>query len=734
MKHELLVPVGNKESLIYAINNGADAVYLAGKKYGARAFAENFTLEDIEEATNLCHTYGVKIFITVNTIIYESEFKECLEYIESLHKIGVDALIMQDIGLINVVHHMFPNLEIHASTQMHNHSKENIKFLESLGVKRFVFARELSIDYMNSIDTKLEKEAFIHGSLCISYSGQCYFSKCILNRSANRGECAGMCRLKYNLLENNELVNQQEEYLLSPKDLCSVQNFKKLMESNIYSFKIEGRMKSPAYVGIVTKIYRNLIDNYYAGKELIVPEEDLNLLKSIFYRGYTEGFLFNDEDIMNYSSSNHIGLYVGKIKEITPKKIAIKLEHDLVQGDSIRFKNTNKGITLNFIYDKKDNLINKGLNGETIYIDNFLNLKKEDDIYLTSPKLTKEETITKKIKIDMIFTGSLNDKIKLEVSDDQNKVIVYGNNPEKSITRSITKEDISKSLTKTGNTPFIVSNLNINIEDNLFIHNIDLNNLRREAIDKLLTIRINNKKEFIKKEYLEENLNVHPTKNIYVLARTKEQIEVLKKYPVKIIVDNQKLLEKDFIYKIPRNLLEYSKYNGEVMNTSYASMINNYGEISDYFLNITNHQALKLAQKYNKVVTISFENSYTDLEDLMRTSSNLNPAIFIYGKIELMMMKACLLKNTLHKNNCHACLDNKIYKLKDRNNEEYDIITTPQNHTSYILNCHTTNLIDKIPNYKSLGINNFRLDLLNETKEDTVKIIEQVISKININN
>ena len=344
MKHELLVPVGNKESLIYAINNGADAVYLAGKKYGARAFAENFTLEEIEEATNLCHLYGVKIFITVNTLIYESEFSSCLEYIESLHKIGVDALILQDIGLIEVVHSMFPNLEIHASTQMHNHSKENIKFLETLGVKRVVFARELPLDFINDLDTTMEKEAFIHGSLCISYSGQCYFSKCILNRSANRGECAGMCRLKYNLLEDNRQVNNSDKYLLSPKDLCSIENFKELMNSNIYSFKIEGRMKSPAYVGIVTKIYRKLIDDYESGKELQVPQSDLDELKSIFYRGYTPGFLFNNEDIMNYESSNHIGLYAGKITKVTPKKLAIKLDIDLKQGDSIRIKNINKGV------------------------------------------------------------------------------------------------------------------------------------------------------------------------------------------------------------------------------------------------------------------------------------------------------------------------------------------------------------------------------------------------------
>ena len=733
MKHELLVPVGNKESLIYAINNGADAVYLAGKKYGARAFAENFTLEEIEEATNLCHLYGVKIFITVNTLIYESEFSSCLEYIESLHKIGVDALILQDIGLIEVVHSMFPNLEIHASTQMHNHSKENIKFLESLGVKRVVFARELPLDFINNLDTTMEKEAFIHGSLCISYSGQCYFSKCILNRSANRGECAGMCRLKYNLLEDGRIVNNSDKYLLSPKDLCSVENFKELMNSNIYSFKIEGRMKSPAYVGIVTKIYRKLIDDYESGKELQVSQSDLDELKSIFYRGYTPGFLFNNEDIMNYESSNHIGLYAGKITKVTPKKLAIKLDIDLKQGDSIRIKNINKGITLNFIYDSKDNLIKSGTKGTTIYLDNFLNLTKEDEIYLTSPKLPLETNITKKITVSMNFTAKLNEKIKLEVSDGINNITIYGAEPSEAINQPITKENIEKSLTKTGTTPYKVSSLNINISGNLFIRNIDLNNLRREALEELSLKRMKASKEFIKNNYQENLQNISKTKEIYVLARTKEQITVLKKYPVKIIVDKLDLLEPTFIYKIPRNLLTYPKYNEKVLNTSYASMIENSGNISDYFLNITNHYALNLAHKYNTMVTLSFENDFNELKSIMNNYPSSNTGLLVYGKIELMMIKECLLKNTFKAKSCHICKYNKTYKLIDRNKEEYEILTSPQAHTSYILNCHTTNLINKIPTYQELGITNFRVDLSSETAEDTVNIIEQIISKININ-
>ena len=360
MKHELLVPVGNFECLIQAINNGADAVYFGGKKFGARAFANNFTLDEIENAVRLCHLYGVKVNVTVNTLLYENEIEEALEYVKQLHKIGVDAVIMQDVGFINLVHKTLPNLEIHASTQMHNHLEESLKFLEDLGIKRVVFARELSLDYINNIDTALEKEVFIHGSLCVSYSGQCLFSSCILNRSGNRGECAGMCRLPYKLYENSREIESDGDYILSPKDICSLDNFKDLMDSNIKCFKIEGRMKSPAYVGIVTKIYKDLICKYENNEKLTINKEDFMLLKSIFNREYTSSFLFKNHNIMNFKAPNHVGIVIGKVTNVTKKKIEIKLNHDLNQFEGIRFKNSNIGLNINFMYDKNDNIIGTG--------------------------------------------------------------------------------------------------------------------------------------------------------------------------------------------------------------------------------------------------------------------------------------------------------------------------------------------------------------------------------------
>ena len=549
MLHELLVPVGNYESLVVAINNGADAVYLGGKRFGARAFANNFNLEEIESATKLCHLYGVKIYVTVNTLIYEREIKEALDYCKKLHKIGVDALIMQDVGLIDLVHQTLPNLEIHASTQMHNHSEESLKFLEDLGIKRVVFARELSLDYINNIDTKLEKEVFIHGSLCVSYSGQCLFSSCILNRSGNRGECAGMCRLPYKLYENNKLIEADGEYILSPKDISSLENFKELMDSNIKCFKIEGRMKSPAYVGIVTKIYRTLMDQYYSGQELKILDEDLFLLKAIFNREYTKGFLHKDSNIMNFMAPNHLGMGIGEVTSVTQKKIRIKLNHDLKQFEGIRFKKNNLGMTVNFMYNEKDELINIGKSGDVIFLNNNIGLNSLDEVLLTNPITYESDVVTKKIPISMKFEGKLNSKMKISVFDGKKIVVLSGDVVEAANNSPITEERIKESLLKTGNSPFIVNDLNVYIDDNIFIRIGLLNELRRKVLDKLKKLRENKKVEYIEKEYfVRKNQNIK-TKGISVLARTKDQIKALKELNVEnIIIINKDLMEDDLIY------------------------------------------------------------------------------------------------------------------------------------------------------------------------------------------
>ena len=289
MKKELLSPAGDFETLKQAIHNGCDAVYIGGKKFGARKFAPNFDNDEIIKAVKYAHLYGVKVYVTVNTIIYEEEINDLLEYITFLHKSNVDAVIMQDIGMIKLVRKVLPNLDIHVSTQAHTHNIEQIRLLEKLGVTRIVVAREMSIDEINKLDTNLEIEAFIHGALCVCYSGQCLFSSLLLDRSGNRGACAGICRLPFKLIENNQEVKTEGNYLLSTKELNTLDHIKDLLNSNITSFKIEGRMKTGTTIGFITRLYRKLIDNYERNEEIALTEEENKELLSLFNREYTSG-------------------------------------------------------------------------------------------------------------------------------------------------------------------------------------------------------------------------------------------------------------------------------------------------------------------------------------------------------------------------------------------------------------------------------------------------------------
>ena len=312
-KHELLVPAGNMDCLKQAVYNGCDAVYLACKSFGARKFANNFDNYEIVEAIKFCHLYGVKVYVTMNTLIKNNEVEDFISQARFLHKNGVDALIVQDFGMICLLREKFPNLEIHASTQANISSVDVCKLYYDLGVKRVVFSRELSIDEIDSIDVPIEKEAFIHGALCISYSGCCLMSSMLGGRSGNRGECAGCCRLPYTLKKDGKVISK-DKYLLSTKELNTSSKIDRLLDSSIYSFKIEGRMKSPLYVGFITNFYRHLIDK----KEFDFSEET-NRLKTIFNREFTIGRMFNEEDynFMNTESPNHKGLNIGEVIDLS---------------------------------------------------------------------------------------------------------------------------------------------------------------------------------------------------------------------------------------------------------------------------------------------------------------------------------------------------------------------------------------------------------------------------------
>ncbi|MDO5851803.1 MAG: peptidase U32 family protein [Methanobacteriaceae archaeon] len=386
---ELLAPAGSYDILVVAINAGADAVYIAGHRYGARAFAHNFTSEEIEKAVKYAHLNGAKIHVTVNTLFNTSEILDVLKYIQYLYRIGVDAVIVQDIGLIYLIN-KFLDIEVHSSTQMTLRDYNSILWAKDEGIKRVILPREMPIEEIKTISEKLKQdnikmdlEVFGHGSLCYCISGDCYMSSFISGRSANRGACAQPCRSQYKLKYNNHSIGNG--CLISTKDLATFKNVKDISDAGILSLKIEGRLKSEDYVATVVHTYREMIDhmNDDDNSQLISQlQEDLDLT---FNRYYTNGYILDDTpgDVMGRESSFHQGLYLGKIKSINGDKVDIIFEDEnhltLEQGDGIGFKHNNhiRGIYLDKIIEQDKN---------HILIETTRDLREQSEVYISYSK------------------------------------------------------------------------------------------------------------------------------------------------------------------------------------------------------------------------------------------------------------------------------------------------------------------------------------------------------------
>lgn len=723
-KAELLIPVGNVECLHAAIHNGADAVYLGGKKFGARAYSNNFDENEMINAIKLCHLYGVKIYVTVNTMIYNSEVKEVIEYLNFLYTNNVDAVIMQDNGLIELTRKLLPNLEIHVSTQAHNHNEPAINHYKEIGCTRVVFDRELSLEAINSIKTDIEKEVFVYGALCVCYSGNCLFSALNGGRSANRGMCVGSCRLPYKLLKNNQEIDNG--FLLSTKDLNTLNNLKEILDSNIDSLKIEGRMKSKEYVAIVTKTYRKLIDLYYENKPLILSNEDKQNLLKTYNREFTKGYLLNSTNIINKKTSNHQGIYIGSVISVNNKRIKIKLDENLHQEDAIRFEKPNKGWYVNSLYNQKGLLISEAKKGEIIEVDNKERIMVKDllgsKVLKTIDTLLNQELNNikeKKIPISITFNAKLENQISLIISDNKNKIEVKGSIVEKAKTSPVTKERIEEQLSKLGNTPFIADNIEINIDNNIFINIKEINELRRNATDKLINIREGTPKNKINITIPEPILKTNNKSKISILTRTENQLKIALANNIDIIYTTDENLYNKYknyrnIYlRLERVNITHKEYIKErLLCTEFGSIIKyhkNNKIRSDYYLNVTNDYTIsKLYNQNTESITISVE---SDIEALNNIKNKENSEIIVYGTPECMIIK----------NNIFNIKDEKT-ELVDTKGNKFPIIY--ENNFTHIFNHKPINLLNDLKKIKRFGT--YRIELLNEGISETQNIINNL--------
>ena len=727
-KAELLIPVGNKECLLAAIHNGADAVYLGGKRFGARAYSNNFDNEEMISAIKLCHLYGVKVYVTVNTMIYNEEVQDVIAYLNFLYANNVDAVIMQDNGLIELTRKLLPNLEVHVSTQAHNHNEAAIRHYKELGCARVVFDRESSLKSISAIKTDIEKEVFVYGALCICYSGNCLFSALNGGRSANRGMCVGSCRLPYTLLKDNKVC--KNGYLLSTKDLNTLDHLKEILDARIDSLKIEGRMKSKEYVAVVTRTYRKLIDQYYNNENMILESvEKKNLLKT-YNREFTKGYLFETENIMNDKSSNHQGIKIGTVIGVNNKRITIQLDEDIHQEDAIRFAKPNKGMYVNSLYNKAGLLVASAKRGEIISVDNKDRIMVKDilgsEVLKTIDFLLNKElnnVIERKVPIYLKFVGKIGENVRLTISDGINKVFEEGSKIEEARTSSVDENRITEQLSKLGSTPFKAEKIEIEIDSNIFINIKELNELRRKAVDTLIHIREGKTKSETMFS-LPSVVSKSATKSkISILTRNENQLELAIRNNIDIIyTTNEELYykykeHKNVYLRLERVLEEHKTYRNErLLCTEFGSLVK-YGQEnkirSDYYLNVANDYTISKFKKLNtEAITLSVE---AEIEQLNKIRNKEDAEIIVYGRLECMVIK----------NNIFDIKDEKTYLVDEKGNK-YPVIY--ENDRTHIFNSKPVNIIDKMKKMSKIGT--YRIELFDEDIYQIQSIIKTVQSMI----
>ncbi len=511
---ELLAPAKNLQCGIAAINAGADALYIGAPKFGARSAVGN-TLDDIRDLVSHAHKFRVKVFVTVNTILFEDELEEAEELIRELHKIGIDAVIFQDMAIPEM---NLPPISLHASTQTNNYDPDRIRFLDSIGVERIILARELSLEHIKEIrkTVKAELEFFVHGALCVSLSGQCYMSKAITNRSANRGECSQPCRMKYDLIDSNGEVLVKDKHLLSLRDFNLSAHLADLIEAGVTSFKIEGRLKDIDYVTNVTAFYRQELDKIIAmnndlirasiGKSKIPFSPDP---EKSFNREFTTYFLNGkDENLSSINTPKSRGKYLGKVTNVTKNSFSIDTSEKIVNGDGLCYfdwKNDLLGLQVNKV--DKNRIITYELNG----------IRKGTKIFRNSDHSFVSELASQKcerrISASITFESS-DTNIILYATDEEGISVSLSleNIYETAKNREKASKTIQKQLKKSGDTILDITEVNV-ISDSLpFIPVKEINELRRNLLNQLETERSANykKNEF----HLSNNNSTYPEKNL----------------------------------------------------------------------------------------------------------------------------------------------------------------------------------------------------------------------------
>lgn len=712
MRPEILAPVGNKEALEAAIVAGCDAIYFGLPVFGARAYAKNFSLEETEEIIKRCHLLDIKVYITMNTVIFEDEMEEAYALAKRLHEMGVDALIIQDLGLLHLLHHRLPDLVLHASTQLSVSKPEMIRKLKHLGVQRVVLARECTLDEIRAcVETGMEIEIFVHGAICICYSGQCYFSSVRYDRSGNRGMCAQPCRMPYTLYQDNTLVGK-ELYYLSPKDLSLIDQVKELEKMGVVSLKIEGRMKSAAYVYESVMQTKMVLDNKSRSKQ------DIEDLMVTFNRGYTKGHAYkmSGYDLMNLQSSNHQGINIGKVIGKKNGRLVLELTNELNQNDGIRI-GKDLGCHVNFLYDKKGKLTSHMPAGSVCEIQGPKQAKVGDTILKTTSVLVYEK-VEKRIK-------ETNRQIQLNASISCDGVgsplicRIYDQNIEVNVTskdvasqaqnRALDEVMIKKQFNKTKDSYACFASIDVDIPSNIFFTISSVNELRRNALEMFKSKKL--KKQPIKEiDYVYKPPVSKTDRNIY-----------------EVMTPDKKMDTKDlWVCEMDQTKGNITSLRGSVLPHLGDTMIID-------GMNVTSSWAVAaLLEMGYKQIVLSDENKLENIHDIMyafkeRYGFDAPVLVCVYQYRRLMTMNHCIINTALKdgkRKNCSLCRQFE-FKLKGKDKKSVICFGDRECHLCLYDEVLNDN-IEQIRNLKTYGIKNFKAVFLNESKQEILKVIKRI--------
>ena len=702
---KIVAPAGNMERFYSAISATADEIYLGLKGFGARRNAENFTVEELKKAIDYAHLRGSRIFLTLNTIMTNREIELLYPTLKDLYNYGLDAIIVQDIGYAEYLHKNFPSIEIHGSTQMTVANYYEINYLKELGFKRIVLPRELSFEEIKEIKkyTDMELEVFVSGSLCISFSGNCYMSSFIGGRSGNRGMCAQPCRKEY------KTSCGEKSYFLSPKDqLYGLDEIKKLQKIGVESIKVEGRMKDISYVYETVSYFRNLING-------IDMEENTHKL---FNRGYSKGYFYdNDKNIMNRDYSYNMG---EKIGEVVGK--SIRLDEDIVSGDGITFvskdyKNLG-GTYINKIAYKNEKLVLTFPEG-TKYIFRNYNKRLNDEI---SKKIKNTD---KKLEINFDFTAKLNEKLILKIyleDENKNRILdleeISETLTQKAQKRAISEEDINEKLSEIGDSEFTVKNIKIDIDENIFIPLSELKNLKRNTVEKFREKILSYFRRDLDSELKENN------QEYFKLEIEKDEPKDLE---IRVIVSNEE--QKNFLENIKneynikeiyyrtydiakQSMLGQHNLDNKLASNLYELLENkNSAVMLNWNMNIVNSYTISVLEKIEKLESfiISPEINFSKIRELGKT--RLKKALLIYSKLKGMTIDIDI-------------ANSKNEVITNKENDKFNIIKNEYGTEIFLDN--PLNIINIIEDIKKLNVDIVVLEFTTETIEDIKKVLKQL--------